>query len=368
MPSVLGRSAASLNGPAACARARALLGTGCTIRSPPSCQITDRAGRHRLQPDPENETASLGGAFLCVASALKQKHDSGGTVHDAFGQNPGVANSQEEYDAIFGDQSSRESSGPARLEGQALTARVVRPRQEKPEEVGASHESSVRRDLSVLDGKAWSWRRHTDVCLLPRCGDFRSLKRFVARTAAALDEGRSGNLQRQNALLHHIYAVLNRRPKIHPTKRSGDGPSWASRTQRAVSCPLGLRAECRGGLPQGAGRLGCSARAGSLCIDSFRDKRVGCRPLRERGERSRRSSIAEMRKEAKGRVARKARKARSDQVRQGPARASSGASPARLLKEPVSGRLGRVFLPFVSKNWGKGRLSHQRAKSALAQR
>ena len=27
-------------------------------------------------------------------------------------------------------------------------------------------------------------------------------------TAAALDEGKSGNLQRQNALLHHIYAVL----------------------------------------------------------------------------------------------------------------------------------------------------------------
>ena len=27
-------------------------------------------------------------------------------------------------------------------------------------------------------------------------------------TAAALDEGRSGNLQRHSALLHHIYAVL----------------------------------------------------------------------------------------------------------------------------------------------------------------
>ena len=69
------------------------------------------------QPDPENETASLGGALLCVASALEQKHDSSGTVHDAFGQNPGVANSQEECDAIFGDRSSRESSGPARLGG-----------------------------------------------------------------------------------------------------------------------------------------------------------------------------------------------------------------------------------------------------------
>ena len=193
------------------------------------------------QPDPENETASLGGALLRFASALEQKHDSGGTVHDAFGQNPGVANSQEEeYDAIFGDQSSRECSGLARLGGQALTERVVRTRKERPKVVVASRESRVRKDLTVLDGEAWSWRRHADVCLLPGCGNFRGLKRFVAMTAAALDEGKSGNLQRQNALLHHITLFWNRRPKIHPTKRSGDGPSWASRTQRAVSCPLGL--------------------------------------------------------------------------------------------------------------------------------
>ena len=72
----------------------------------------------------------------------------------------------------------------------------------------ASRESRVRRGLIVLDGEAWSWRRHADVCLLPRCGNFRSLKRFVAVTAGALHEGRSGNLQRQNALLHHFYAVL----------------------------------------------------------------------------------------------------------------------------------------------------------------
>ena len=134
VPSVLGRSATSLSGPAACARARALLGSGCTIRSPPF--LSDHRPRRppqTSQPDPENETASLGGALLCVASALEQKHDSSGTVHDAFGPNPGVANSQVEYDAIFGDRSSRESSGPARLGGQALTARVVRTRKERPE-------------------------------------------------------------------------------------------------------------------------------------------------------------------------------------------------------------------------------------------
>ena len=136
-----------------------------------------------------------------------QKHDSGGTVHDAFGLNPGVANSQEEYDAIFGDKSSRESFRAARLGGQALIARVVRTRKEKPEEVVAAHESRVRRDLSVPDCEAWSMRRRADVCPLPRCGNFRSLRRFIAMTAAALGEGRSGSLQHQSALLHHIHAV-----------------------------------------------------------------------------------------------------------------------------------------------------------------
>ena len=208
----------------------------------------------------------------------------------------------------------------------------------------ASRESRVRRDLSVLDGEAWSWRRHADVCLLPRCGDFRSLKRFDARTAAALDEGKSGNLQRQNALLHHMY-VFRESASQDPSHETEWGwpilgiqdpegrllPPWASEQSAVVACHKERVA------------LDAARKSiGRLCIDSFRDKRVGCRPLRERGERSRRSSIAEMRK-AKGRVARKASKARGDQVRQGPARASSGASPARLLKEPVSGRLGGSF-------------------------
>ena len=208
----------------------------------------------------------------------------------------------------------------------------------------ASRESRVRRDLSVLDGEAWSWRRHADVCLLPRCGDFRSLKRFDAMTAAALDEGRSGNLQRQNALLHHIYAVLESASQDPSHETEWGWPILGIQDPEGRLLPPGPQSRVpwwpatRSGSPWMQ-----RARAGSLCIDSFRDKRVGCRPLRERGERSRRSSIAEMRKEAKGRVARKARKARGDQVRQGPARASSGASPARLLKEPVSGRLGGSF-------------------------
>ena len=40
------------------------------------------------QPDPPKEAAILGSALLRIASALEQKHDSSGKVHDAFGPTP----------------------------------------------------------------------------------------------------------------------------------------------------------------------------------------------------------------------------------------------------------------------------------------
>ena len=206
VPSVLGQSATSFSGATACARAGALLGGGAHpggTRGQMHCQTSaPHVKPLTSQPDRLNEATSLSGALLRIANALEQKHGSPGTVHDAFGLNPAIAN--KEYDAIFRDQSSREAFGASRLGGQALIARVERTRKDRPE----VHERRVRRDLSALGGEAWSSRRHADVCLLPRCGNFHSLKRFVAMTAAALDEGRSGNLQRQNALPHHIYVVL----------------------------------------------------------------------------------------------------------------------------------------------------------------
>ena len=69
VPSVLGRSATSLSGPAACARARALLGSGCTIRSPPSCQITDRAGRHRVRSPILRSKLPVSAVPSCVSRA-----------------------------------------------------------------------------------------------------------------------------------------------------------------------------------------------------------------------------------------------------------------------------------------------------------
>ena len=81
---------------------------------------------------------------------------------------------------------------------------------------------------------------------------------------------------------------------------------------------------------------------GWLWSDRFRRKRAERRPHQEGGPR--RNSTAEMRMEARGRAPRRARKARNDQARQGPARASSGASPVRHLKESAFRRLGSLSL------------------------
>ena len=93
------------------------------------------------------------------------------------------------------------------MSGRALLERVRKTREEHLEIILAAHEDAVKRDPGVLPGEAWSWTRHACDEVLPRCGHFRSLKQFTAMVAAALDEGRSGCLQRQQALLCQMYTV-----------------------------------------------------------------------------------------------------------------------------------------------------------------
>ena len=104
------------------------------------------AGTRSAQAAPLDDGASFGSTLLRIASALEQKQDSAGTVQDDFGLNPAIASSQEEYEAFCGDRSSREAFGAGRLGRQALVARVVRTRKERPEVVIAAHDDRVRRD------------------------------------------------------------------------------------------------------------------------------------------------------------------------------------------------------------------------------
>ena len=206
-------------------RAREAPAARCTgqISAPPVKPRTS-------QPDPLNDAASLGGALLRVANALEQKHGSLGDCPRRFRAKPSNREFSGGIRCHFRDQSSREAFGASRLGGQALIARVVRTRKERPEVVIAAHESRM-------------WRRHDDVCLLPRCGNFRSLRRFDAMTAVALDEGRSGNLQSQTALPHRIHAVLESVSQDPAHEMEWGWPILGTR-----------RAECHDSLPQGMRR------------------------------------------------------------------------------------------------------------------
>ena len=121
------------------------------------------------------------------------------------------------------------------------------------------------------------------MCLLPLCGNFRSLRRIIAMTAAALDEGRSGNLQRQSALLHHIHVVLESAAQDPTHEMQWGWPILVIQDLDGSALALSARrTECSGSPPQGAHGLGGRAQEhGSLLYDSCRDKRFGRRQHQE---------------------------------------------------------------------------------------
>ena len=201
--SVLGRSAFSLSGPAACARARVWEGEGSEAHSRATrlqMHVQVPATLVRLQtaqPGPPSEVATLDGALLCIAR-----------------------------------QSFRESFRSRARKPGADSAGGENP-QERPEVVVSVHESRVRKDLNVLGYEAWSRRRHADICLLPRCGGLRSLRN-------------STQSPRKVWKLAELKTLcLSRRRKIHPTKWNGDGPSWGSGSQRSSPLETELRKKLR---------------------------------------------------------------------------------------------------------------------------
>ena len=59
----------------------------------------------------------------------------------------------------------------------------------------------------MLEGEAWSFRRHGEQELIPMCGNFSTLKRIIMMLACALDEGRAYGAEAQTAFLLHAYRV-----------------------------------------------------------------------------------------------------------------------------------------------------------------
>ena len=151
-----------------------------------------------LSSGPPNLTATLDR----IASAL-EKGRGKVSFEAGYGTDVCTAQSEEEYAGMVSDSCG---SG-IKLGGRALLEKVRKTREEYPAIILASHEAVVKKDLGVLPGESWSWTRHAYEEVLGHCGHFKSLKRFICMVAAALDEGRAGSLERQQAMLCQIYTV-----------------------------------------------------------------------------------------------------------------------------------------------------------------
>ena len=123
----------------------------------------------------------------------------------------GAANLAEYLNLLGGAVADAPAGGlPAqgRVGGLWALERIKRTRRERPELVVEAAENIAKEQMGVLEGEAWNWRRHAEQELQPCTGNFTTLKRMIAMVAAALDEGRSYGLPQQQALLVHIYKVL----------------------------------------------------------------------------------------------------------------------------------------------------------------
>ena len=148
-------------------------------------------------------------------------------------------------------------------------------------------------------------------------------------TAAALDEGRSGACSVKMLCFTTSTLFWNRHPKIRPTKCSGDGPSWAFKTQKGRALLLGSRRTDRAYHKNGSPWM----QRTRVWVPPERLGPSQPRPISPSSrKRSSQSSTDEMPREAKEKGARRARKARNDQARPGPTRPPSWAPPARFLQ------------------------------------
>lgn len=145
-----------------------------------------------------------------IASALEGSRSGAATSSDTAA---GAAGSLAEYmnllsGASGGSDQSGAGGASSRAGGLWALERIKRTRRERPDLVVEAAEAIAKEQLGVLSGEAWNWRRHVESELLPVCGNFSTLKRMLVLVAACLDEGRVYGLEQQQALLQHVYKVL----------------------------------------------------------------------------------------------------------------------------------------------------------------
>ena len=193
---VLGKASAS----SAYDQARELTGSRPVLVDSPMTKAKVAAPPKSCEPatsEPGDLTSTPGR----IVTALEKGRGKPSFAAD-FSTDAAAAQS-EEYAGMVADSCGSSFN----IGGRALLERVKRTGEEHREIILAYHESSIKKDLGVLPRESWSWTRHAYDEVIGHCGHFKSLRRSISMEAAALDEGRAGCLERQQALLCQIYTV-----------------------------------------------------------------------------------------------------------------------------------------------------------------
>ena len=146
--------------------------------------------------------AQLAQALVSISKPAAPQPPPGGGALDAESYRNLLSHAM----GVEGDAITQGSG--SKVSGQWALERIKRTRREKPEIVWQAACDGIQEQLGVLEGEAWSFRRHAEQELVPACGNFSTLKRMLMILAAVLDEGRAYGASAQTAMLVHAYRVL----------------------------------------------------------------------------------------------------------------------------------------------------------------
>ena len=147
---------------------------------------------------------------LLTMTAILQRLES----RDAGGD-PALPETVEELSEL-GLSASSGKLGATQIE------RLRMSREKRPELTVAAHEKELMRDLSVLPGESWSYRRHAEQLVMPQAAGYHGLRKTIAILAEALDLHRVKGADHSRAFLSQAYKAAQC-AALHPQKQWGYG-------------------------------------------------------------------------------------------------------------------------------------------------
>ena len=183
---------------------------GATMQSAPS-SLAEPPPTSGLSPS--QQPAPLGSVpshhleFLDRIAAVMEGRSLHATTLEAFGLGGQGQEAGLEATAS-GASNSTGSWGVPRNAGVFGIERLKKTRREQPDVIVLASETAARDDARLAPSEGFSFSSHTEKDVLPDCGQFLTLKRFLVIMAGVIDEGRNYGLEAQNAMLHQAYKVL----------------------------------------------------------------------------------------------------------------------------------------------------------------